>query len=248
MSDEIINNEENTQEKKPYTDNDEIKDFNKDVLGKLDSPLVVHIKGDASYEEDTSAFEMNETHTDEERPTLVRHRFKKEKKSKKGLIAFLFIFFALAGAFAGLYLTGNITFNRNEETTAATTEKPTETTTSLEDNFKGKIVVKDIYIFVDGKEVDGIQGLQNELKYVDPSPTAYEIVDEHANKEILNSEVLLVLESMGFFNEETQITHVEKTGLVAYAETTTLPPETTTKKKSSKSKKKKSKSKSKKQG
>ena len=80
MSDDIKTNGEDI---KPLTDNEEIKEFNKEVLGKLDSPLVVHIKGDASYEEDTSAFEMNETHTDEERPTLMRHRFRKEKKSKK---------------------------------------------------------------------------------------------------------------------------------------------------------------------
>lgn len=245
MSDDIKTNGEDI---KPLTDNEEIKEFNKEVLGKLDSPLVVHIKGDASYEEDTSAFEMNETHTDEERPTLMRHRFRKEKKSKKGVFVFLFIVFALAGVLAGLYFTGNITFNGREEPTTEVVETTTETTTSIEENYKGKIVIKDIYIFVDGEEVDGIQGLQNALKYVDPSPTAYEIIDEHANSDILNGEVLLILEKMGFFDSTTQIKHIEKTGLIAEAETTTLPPETTTKKKSKSKKKSKKKSKSKKQG
>jgi len=146
MSDEIKNGE--VQEAiKPLTDNDEIKEFNKEVLGKLDSPLVVHIKGDASYEEDTSAFEMNETHTDEERPTLVRHRFKKEKKSKGGLLAFIFIVFAFAGVFAALYYTGNITFSGRETTTVTTTEATTVTTTSIEQNYKGKIVIK-AFIFL----------------------------------------------------------------------------------------------------
>lgn len=245
MSDD---NKTNGEDIKPLTDNEEIKEFNKEVLGKLDSPLVVHIKGDASYEEDTSAFEMNETHTDEERPTLMRHRFRKEKKSKKGVFVFLFIVFALAGVLAGLYFTGNITFNGKEEPTTEVVETTTETTTSIEENYKGKIVIKDIYIFVDGEEVDGIQGLQNALKYVDPSPTAYEIIDEHANSDILNGEVLLILEKMGFFDSTTQIKHIEKTGLIAEAETTTLPPETTTKKKSKSKKKSKKKSKSKKQG
>ncbi len=237
MSDEVKTNEEN----KPLNDTEEIKEFNKEVLGKLDSPLVVHKKGDASYEENTSAFEMNETHTEEERPTLARHRFKKEKKSKKGLLVFVFIIFLLAGVFAGLYYTGNIRFNKEEATSApeASVTTTTETTTSLEMNYKGKIVVKDVYIFVDGVEVDGIEGLQRELKYVKASPTAYEIIDEHANADFLNGEVLKELEKMGFFTKDTVITHIQKTGLVADAETTTLPPETTTKKNKKKNKNKK---------
>ena len=54
---------------------------------KLDSPLVVQKEGDASYQECASDFDMNATHTDEDSdvPTLQRHRFRKEKKSKKGL-------------------------------------------------------------------------------------------------------------------------------------------------------------------
>jgi len=60
--------------------------------------------------------------------------------------------------------------------------------------------------------------------------------------------VLLILEKMGFFDSTTTITHIEKTGLIAEAETTTLPPETTTKKNKKSKKKKKSTSTTKKQG
>ena len=52
---------------------------------KLDSPLVVHKKGDASYQEEGNEVSMQNTHVDEDSdaPTLERHRFKKEKKKKK---------------------------------------------------------------------------------------------------------------------------------------------------------------------
>ena len=42
--------------------NEELKEFNKEHNIKLDAPLVVHKKGDVSYEESTDAYEMNETH------------------------------------------------------------------------------------------------------------------------------------------------------------------------------------------
>lgn len=235
MTDDIINEvkEEQktaaTEQQKILTDNDEIKEFNKTVLGKLDSPLVVHKKGDASYEESTAAFEMNETHTGEARPTLTRHRFKKEKKSRSGLYTVLIILVVLAVAFAALYFTGNIKFEKNTTTAQTTEEQITEEpTTTLQDLYKGKIVVKDMYIFVDGEEVDGIAGLQDALAYETPSPTAYEIIDEHANADYLNFEILPIMQKLGFYDSSTVITHIAKTGLIAYAETTTLPPETTT--------------------
>ncbi len=217
------------EKQKIVTDNDEIKEFNKTVLGRLDSPLIVHKKGDASYEESTAAFEMNETHTDEARPTLTRHRFKKEKKNHSGAYTVLIIVVLLAVAFAALYFTGNIKFEKNTTTVSEPeTESTTETTTSLQEAYKGKIVVKDMYIFVDGEEVDGIAGLQDALAYETPNPTAYEIIDEHANADYLNFEILPIMEKMGFYDSATVITHIAKTGLIAYAETTTLPPETTT--------------------
>ena len=195
---------------------------------KLDNPLVVHKKGDASYEETAVPVEMTDTHTDDDSPTLIRHRFRKERKSHKGLIAVLIIIVIVAGVFSALYVTGNIKFN-NETTTAKKTTT-TETTTSLQQAYKGTIVIKGTYIFVDGNEVKGTEGLQKALEYEDKSTTAYTIIDEGANSDFLNFEVLQILEQMGFYGKDTKITHKESTGLIAEAETTTLPPETTTQK------------------
>ena len=70
---------------------------------KLDSPLIVHKKSDASYQDTASEAEMNETHSDDEGPTLERHRFKKKGKKKgKGLVIVIIIVI-LAAVFAGLY-------------------------------------------------------------------------------------------------------------------------------------------------
>ena len=59
---------------------------------KLDSPLVVHKKGDASYQEEGNEVSMQNTHVDEDSdaPTLERHRFKKEKKKLSILAEFFF--------------------------------------------------------------------------------------------------------------------------------------------------------------
>lgn len=211
--------------KKVITDNDEIEELNKTVLGKLESPLIVHKRSDASYEESALNLEMSETHTDEDRPTLMRHRFRKNRKQKHvGLKVFILIVVILAAVFAALYYTGNITFN-TKETTKKTTETTTEITTSLEEAYQGKIVIKNTYIFVDGAEVNGIEGLQNALKYEDPSPTAYEIVIEGSSEDFeddfYNYEVLPILQNLGFYDESTVVTHIESTGLMAAAETTT---------------------------
>ncbi|MBQ9530720.1 MAG: hypothetical protein IJR70_01485 [Eubacterium sp.] len=210
------------------------EDVNAQESEKLDNPLVVHKKSDASYDESSATVEMNDTHSEEDYPTLRRHRFRKEKKSHRGLIAVLIIIVILAGAFSALYVTGSIKF-LNETTTAKKTTT-TEAVTKLEDVYKGTIVVKGTYIFVDAVEVKGIEGLQKALEYEDKSTTAYTIIDEGANSDFLNFEVLQLLEQMGFYGKDTVITHKESTGLIAEAETTTLPPETTTKKKAAKKK------------
>ncbi len=207
--------------------NEEIRDFNKEVLGRLDSPLVVHKKGDASYEDNTDQYEMNSTHNGEERPTLERHRFRKEKKKSKAPIVFLLIFAILASVFAGLYYSGKITFNGGETTTEKTTSTTESTTVDLVAKYQGTIVIKGTYIFVNGKEVNGIEGLQNAVKYEDASPNTFELIVEDENAQFFNNEVLPLLESLGFFTSETKVTHLDKTGLMAAAETTTLPPSTT---------------------
>ena len=205
--------------------NEEIKEFNKEHGVTLDSPLVVHKKGDVSYEENTDAYEMNETHTGEARPTLVRHRFRKEKKNSNKPYIIIGAIVIIAAVFAGLYYTGNITFGEKETTTKPTTESTTE---DLVAKYKGTIVIKNTYIFVNGLEVNGIEGLQRELKYDDPSPTAYEIIVEDENTDFLNLEVLALLEDMGFFTDETQVTHLDKTGLMAREEMTTAQDEVVT--------------------
>lgn len=188
---------------------------------QLDAPLVVHKKSDSSYQDGGINVDMNETHIEEEKkPTLERHRFKKDpnKKSNKAPVAILIIVI-IAVVFCALYFTGNISFV-NKSATKTTTETSTETTTSLEEAYAGTIVVKGTYIFVDAQEVDGIEGLQEALKYTDKSTTAYKIIDESADSNFLNNNVLPLLMDMGFYGKNTEIVHQGYTGLMAAEETT----------------------------
>lgn len=221
MSEEIKNpaelNEASAENNKPVTDNDEIKAFHKEVLGKPDNPLVVHKKSDASYEENSTAFEMEQTHNEEAKPTLERHRFKREPGEKHTGLKFLIVFLVvIAALFAALYFTGNLPFQ--QEATTVMEETTEEETTRIEDKYQGTIVVKDAYIFVDGYEVDGIEGLQSELKYKDASTKAYTIITEHAESSFLNYDVYPLLTDMGFFGDDTEVKTVEKTGLMAQEE------------------------------
>jgi hypothetical protein len=202
----------------------EVESLQTDEMAKneegLDSPLVVHKKSDASYQADASAIDMNETHAEESGPTLRRHRFKKENNKKsKGLI-WVAVIVILAGVFAGLYYTGNISFTNNASV-KSTNKSTTKVTTSIQEKYADTIVVKGSYIFVNGTEVDGIEGMMDALKYIDASPTAFTIIDEHANSTILNDNVLPILQDLGFYDESTVITHVQDTGLMAAAENTT---------------------------
>ena len=184
---------------------------------ELDAPLVVHKKSDASYQDGGINVDMNETHIEEEKkPTLERHRFKKDpnKKSNKAPVAILIIVI-IAVVFCALYFTGNISFGNK-----SATKTTTETTTSLEEAYAGTIVVKGTYIFVDAQEVDGIEGLQEALKYTDKSTTAYKIIDESADSNFLNNNVLPLLMDMGFYDKNTEIVHQGYTGLMAAEETT----------------------------
>lgn len=226
VTDTPISEAEIEKANKIITDNDEIAQFNKEVLGQLESPLIVHKKSDASYEDNASAFEMNETHTEEARPTLKRHRFKKEQKKKNRWVGPLFIIVVICAVFAGIYYSGGINVSK-EKTTTFPAETTTETTTSIQEAFQGKILLKGTYIFVDGYEVNGIEGLQNALKYVDPSPTAYEIVKENANADFLNNDILPLMQQMGFYDETTVITNVATSGLMAQEEMTVPPPPVT---------------------
>lgn len=193
----------------------------------LDAPLVVHKKSDASYQDGVTNVDMNETHITNDKPTLERHRFKKDpnQKSNKPILIVIFVI-VLAVAFGVLYLTGNISFDNKKETTVKQTT--TETTTSIEEAYAGTIVVKGMYIFVDGVEVDGIEGMQDALRYTDKSTTAYQIIDEDANSDLLNNGVLPTLMEIGFYDEKTEIIHKGYTGLMAAEETIITTTESTT--------------------
>lgn len=230
-SDSPIPEEVLEKAQKIITDNDEIAAFNKEVLGQLESPLIVHKKGDASYEDCSVAFEMNETHNEEVRPTLKRHRFKKTQKKRGGTLkVFVVVVVVLASVFAGLCYSGTINIsNIGNSATESTTDDidTTQSTTSIEEKYKGTIVVKKNYIFVDGVEVDGIDGLQKALKYKDASTTAYTIIIEGTaddfSENFYNYEVYPYLLDLGFIGDDTNVEHIHSTGLISENETTTKP-------------------------
>ncbi len=175
---------------------------------KLDNPLVVHNKDDASYKGSDDAVTMNVTHDKHSGPTLERHRFKKDssKASKVRLTVTILIIVALAVAFCVLYLTGNISFN-GAKTSATPDESISESTTTLQQAYEGTIVIKGTYIFVDGEEVDGIGGMQEALRYQEASTTAYVIINDSADQNFLDNEVLPILMQMNFYDEKTTIKH-----------------------------------------
>lgn len=179
---------------------------------KLDNPLVVHNKNDASYYNSDENLEMEQTHEKSESHHLERHRFKKKNTKSRKFVVFAIIIVVLAVVFCVLYFTGNITFNK--QTTTLSTESTTETTTSLAQAYAGTIVVNDTYIFVDGEEVQGIQGLQQALRTKEPSTTAYKIINENANGTFLDNEILPILLEMGFYDENTELIHKNQTGLI----------------------------------
>lgn len=203
------------------------EEYIEDFEEKLDNPLVVHKKSDASYIDSVTTVEMNETHEVEEGPTLQRHRFKKDpNKKSNGRFVVPIVLVFLVAIFCALYFTGNLKFGK-EETTTAKTISTTQTTTSIEEAYSGTIVIKDTYIFIDGIEVNGVEGLVKELKYVDPSQTAYKIILENPNSDFYNFEVLDTLTRLGFYGKKTVVEHAAKTGLISEAETTTITTSTT---------------------
>ena len=172
----------------------------------LDNPLVVHNKNDASYYNSNENNQMNKTLVLEEQNTLERHRFKKDKSKKSNKwIVLLVLIVILAALFCILYFTGNITFGEKETTTQPTTTE--QSTTSVEDAYKGTIVIKNFAIFVDGSEVEGIQGLQSSISFLEPSETAFVIINDGADDDFFNNEVLPVLTQMGFYGLDTEIKH-----------------------------------------
>lgn len=183
----------------------------------LDSPLVVHKKSDASYKDATLEVDMSSTHEEEDAnaPTLERHRFKKnKKKSSGGKWVFLAIIVIAVGIISAMAYSGKLPFNKEVETT---TQVVTEYTT--ENRFEDTIVIKGTYVFVDGEEVDGIKGLESKIKYLDDNQKSFTVIDEHANNNFLNYEVLPLLETYGITYETT---FKESTGLLSSVEQAAL--------------------------
>lgn len=181
---------------------------------KLDNPLVVHKKDDASYQEENNEVSMQNTHVDEDTdaPTLERHRFKKEKKKKKWPYVLLIIVVAAIVVIAVLINNGTIKLPTKETTTQAASSYTTEAANP----FKNTITVKGTYIFYEGTELDDIGALEREIKYQDADKT-FTVQDEHADSNFLNKEVLPLLTE---YKMKYNVTHIQSSGLISKYETT----------------------------
>ena len=179
---------------------------------KLDSPLVVHKKGDASYQEEGNEVSMQNTHVDEDSdaPTLERHRFKKEKKKKKWPYVLAVIVVAAVVVIAVLVNNGTINLSKKETTSY---------TTDVVNPFKDTITIKGTYIFYEGTELDDIGSLEREIKYQDADKT-FNVQDEHADSNFLNKEVLPLLTK---YKMKYNVTHIQSSGLISKYEATTQP-------------------------
>lgn len=190
---------------------------------KLDSPLIVHKKSDASYQETAGEITMSSTHSDDEDAevaTLERHRFRKEKKHRKWPFVLLVLVVIAAAVLCALKY-GGVFDSSPKETTA---DKPSMSSyvTEPENKFENVIVVKGTYIFFEGNELDGLEGLEKEIKYLDAG-TSFEIWEEQADSNFLNFEVLVLLSQ---YNIKYEITHKVSTGLVSKYENVTAEPTT----------------------
>lgn len=181
---------------------------------KFDNPLVVHKKGDASYQEENNEVSMQNTHVDEDSdaPTLERHRFKKEKKKKKWPYVLVLIVIAAVIVIAVLINNGTIKLPQKE----TTSQSVTSYTTEAANPFKDTITIKGTYIFYEGAELDDIGSLEREIKYQDSDKT-FTVQDEHADSNFLNKEVLPLLTE---YKMKYNVTHIQSSGLISKYETT----------------------------
>lgn len=183
------------------------EEMKKDVL---DSPLVVHKKDDASFQETANEVTMSATHTDEESadtPTLERHRFKKKKKKSKAPYVILVLVAIAAAVICVLVYNDVIPIGKPETTT--TTKK--SYTTQQVNEFEGIITVKGTYIFFEGTELDGLRGLEKEIKYLEKG-TKFVVQDEDADSNFLNFDVLSLLSQ---YSIDYEIKHIVSSGLIA---------------------------------
>lgn len=195
--------------------------MNEDNLDEqLDSPLVVHKESDASYQavvNDDSTQTRSEDELDA--PTLERHRFKKEKKPSKVPYVIAILIVVAAAIFAGLYFTGNIEFGSGKGATESPTKK--SYTTLPQNDFEDTITVKGTYLFFEGTEMDTIEDLIREIKYLDDG-IVLTIQDENADSNYLNNEVLPVLVQ---YDVDYNVKYIVSSGLVSKYENNEAPSE-----------------------
>lgn len=182
----------------------------------LDSPLVVHKVTDASYHETENNVDVNATHIEEETATLERHRFKKEKKSSKWPIILTFLVVVVA-VFCYLYFSGSLAGIGLGTAQTTTTEPASEDYTMPANPYEGIITVKGTYIFFEGEEVDGIEGLESEVRYLDAG-TSFVVQDEDADSTFLYEEVIPLLDQYGI--KIVGPRYVVSSGLTSKYETT----------------------------
>lgn len=183
---------------------------------KLDSPMIVHKKEDASYSETAFEVDMSTTHSDEDEnaPTLERHRFSKKKKKEHNKVwLFVALIAVVVAVICALFYSGKLSIGESD--TTSTTVERTYTTRESND-FEGIITIKGTYIFFEGTEVDGLNGLERKIKYLDEG-TKFTIQDEDADSNFLNYDVLSLLSQYGI---DYEITHIVSSGLISQYETT----------------------------
>ncbi len=193
-------------------------DNNTNENERLESPLVVHKESDASYKETANEVQVDVTHIEAETATLERHRFKKEpKKSKAPVVISLILIIALAvGAY--LYFGKGFSFKKTVDETS-TEPQASAYYVPDENPFEGIITVKGTYIFFEGTEINGVEELISEIKYLDEG-TNFIVQDESADPTLLNEEVLTTLTNYGMTYE---VKYIISSGLISQYETTAPP-------------------------
>ena len=194
----------------------------------LQSPLVVHKETDASYQNTANDVDVEVTHIEDDSTTLERHRFRRERKKSKGPAVLAVVLVIAVGLAAYLYFAKGFDFGlkKEETTTEATT---TAYYTPEENKFEGIITVKGTYLFFEGEELDGVEDLVSEIKYLDKG-TKFIVQDESADATFLNEEVLTTLSNYGV---DYEVKYIISSGLMSRYETTAptttqAPTETTT--------------------
>lgn len=190
---------------------------------KLQSPLIVHKKTDASYQDNASEVDVDITHIETESATLERHRFKKEQKKSKTPVIIAVILLIAVAITAYLYFGKGIDFGIGKDETT-TEEATTAYYTPEENKYDGIITVKGSYLFFEGEELNGIEDLISEIKYLDEG-TSFIVQDEGADSTFLNEEVLTTLTN---YNISYEVKYIISSGLISQYETTTAAPETET--------------------